>query len=53
VKLKNLLGPVVVILVIFWIVTAPGAAAGSVENMGNTLRDWATNVTAFFGQIAS
>lgn len=52
-KLKNLVGPVVVILAIFWIVTAPGPAAASVTNLGNTLHSWATNVTDFVSQLAN
>lgn len=52
-KLKNLVGPIVVILLIFWIVTSPGSAAGSIQNLGTTLRGWATNVTTFFSDLAN
>jgi len=51
--MKKFLGPIVVLLLIFWIVTAPGNAAGALENLAATLGGWAQNVTSFFSQIAT
>ena len=52
-KLSRLIGVAVVLLVIWFIVTNPTAAANSVEAIGATLGRWATNVTSFFTQIVT
>lgn len=50
-NLKKILGILAIVLIIFWIVTRPDSAAGSVESLGGTLHDWADNVTTFFTEI--
>lgn len=53
-KTINKLLPVAVVLLIIWfVVQQPGAAAGSVESMAGTLERWATNLTSFFTQVVT
>ena len=52
-KLSKLIGVALILLVIWFIVTSPTAAANTVESIGATLSQWATNVTSFFTQIVT
>lgn len=51
--MKKLLGVVTVVVLIFWVVTAPASAATSMESLITTLSGWATNVTTFFANLAT
>lgn len=53
VNLRKLIGTAIVLILIYWIVTQPDDAAGSVESIAGTLQGWAENVTSFFGQLAN
>jgi hypothetical protein len=53
VKLSRVIGIAAVLLIIWFIVTNPTAAANSVEAIGATLERWAGNVTSFFTQIVT
>ena len=46
--MKRILTLVAVALVVFLIITAPGQAAGSVQNIGNILYNAAQSVSTFF-----
>ena len=52
-KLSRVIGIAAVLLIIWFIVTNPTAAANSVEAIGATLERWAGNVTSFFTQIVT
>lgn len=52
-NLRKLIGTAIVLILIYWIVTQPDDAAGSVESIAGTLQGWAENVTSFFGQLAN
>ncbi|MGQ0574111.1 MAG: hypothetical protein ACT4RN_07880 [Pseudonocardia sp.] len=52
-KLSKLIGVALVLLVIWFIVQQPSAAAGSVESIAGTLERWAGNVTSFFTQVVT
>lgn len=40
-----------VLLLVFWIATAPTSAAGSVQDVGNAIYNAASNVTTFFDTL--
>jgi uncharacterized membrane protein len=48
VSVKRIVGLLAIALLIFFVITQPGAAATSVQNVGDTLRDAATSITTFF-----
>jgi hypothetical protein len=47
VNLKKLVGFVVVIFVLFWIISKPTSASGSVNNLMGNLRDAGNSVVTF------
>jgi hypothetical protein len=51
VNVKKIVGLLAVALLLFWVFTQPDSAAGSVQNVGTTLRDGAESVISFFEQI--
>lgn len=51
VNVKKIVGLLVIALLIFFVVTQPVAAADSLQNIGNILRNAATSVTQFFTQL--
>lgn len=50
-NLKKILGFVAIALVVFFIITQPAGAAGSIQNIGNILYNAAQSVTSFFTQL--
>ncbi|MHA6796530.1 hypothetical protein ACVGVM_23915 [Pseudonocardia bannensis] len=50
-NLKKILTLLGVALVVFFIVTQPAGAAGSIQNIGNILYNAAQSVTTFFTQL--
>lgn len=50
-NVKKLFGYVVVIFVLFWIISAPGSASGSVNNLLSNLNDAGTSMTNFVGGV--
>jgi hypothetical protein len=51
VNVKKILGLVVIALVVFFIITQPTGAAGSIQNIGNILYNAAQSVTTFFTSL--
>jgi hypothetical protein len=51
VNVKKIVGLLVIALLIFFVVTQPVAAADSLQNIGNILRNAAQSVTQFFTQL--
>ena len=52
VNLKKIVGFLVIALVVFYIFTQPDSAAGSLESIGTTLRNGASeSVIRFFNQL--
>jgi hypothetical protein len=49
--MKKLLGFVAIIFVLFWIISAPGSASGSVNNVMTNLRGAGTSMTNFVGSV--
>lgn len=52
-NLKRLLGVAAVLLIIWFIVTQPAAAASTVDSIAATLGQWATNITSFFTAVVT
>ncbi|GAA5161543.1 hypothetical protein GCM10023321_45900 [Pseudonocardia eucalypti] len=50
-NVKRLVGWAVVIFVLFWIISAPGNASGSVNNLLSNLNDAGTSMTNFVGGV--
>jgi hypothetical protein len=48
VNVKKIVGLLAIALLIFFVVTQPTAAAGSIQSIGSTLADWANSITTFF-----
>lgn len=48
---KKLVGLLVVALVVYFIIVQPAAAANSVQNIGNILKNAADSVTSFFTRL--
>jgi hypothetical protein len=51
VNIKKIVGLLGIALLIFFVVTQPDSAAGSLQSIGTTLRDAAESVTRFFTQL--
>lgn len=51
VNVKKIVGLLAVALLLFWVFTQPDSAAGSVQNIGTTLRDGAESVITFVTEI--
>ena len=51
VNVKKIVGLLAVALLLFWVFTQPDDAAGSVQNIGTTLRDGAESVITFVTEI--
>jgi hypothetical protein len=51
VNVKKIGGLAAMALVLFFVFTQPEDAAGSVQNVGTTLRDGAESVITFFTQL--
>jgi hypothetical protein len=51
VNVKKILTIVAAALVVFFIVTQPAGAAGSIQSIGNILYNAANSVTSFFQQL--
>jgi hypothetical protein len=51
VNVKKIVGLLAIALLLFWVFTQPDSAAGSVQNLGTTLRDGAESIISFFTQI--
>jgi hypothetical protein len=49
--MKKLLGFVAIIFVLFWIISAPGSASGSVNNVFTNLRGAGNSMTNFVGSV--
>ncbi len=50
-NVKKIVGLLAVALLLFWVFTQPDNAAGSVQNVGGTLRDGAESVIRFVTQL--
>jgi len=50
---KRIVGLLVIVLVAFFIITQPAAAAASVQSILSTLRSAAESVTSFFTRIVT
>ena len=50
-NIKKLLGFVAIIFVLFWIISAPGSASGSVNNVMTNLRGAGNSMTNFVGSV--
>lgn len=46
---KKLLGIVAVVFVLFWIITAPRSASGSLNHLMSNLHDAGSSMTTFMG----
>jgi hypothetical protein len=53
VNVKRIVGLLAIALLVFFVITQPGTAAASVQNIGNMLRDAAESVTSFFTTVVS
>lgn len=51
VNLKKMLGIVAVVFVLFWIISAPTSASGSMNRMMSNLNDAGTSMTTFMGNL--
>ena len=51
VNLKRLVGFLVVIFVLFWIITSPGSASGTVNNLLGNLREAGDSLVTFFRNV--
>lgn len=51
VNVKKIVGLSAIALLLFFVFTQPEDAAGSVQNVGTTLRDGAESVITFFTQL--
>ncbi|WP_214407423.1 hypothetical protein [Pseudonocardia lacus] len=47
-NVKKIVGLLAIALLIFFVITQPGAAANTVGNIGDTLRNAAESFTSFF-----
>jgi len=52
-EVKRIVGLLVIVLVAFFIITQPAAAAASVQSILSTLRSAAESVTSFFTRIVT
>ncbi|MCO1657518.1 hypothetical protein [Pseudonocardia humida] len=50
-NVKKIVGLLAIALLIFFVVTQPGTAATSVQNIGDTLRNAAESITTFFARL--
>ncbi|WP_037078323.1 hypothetical protein [Pseudonocardia spinosispora] len=50
-NLKKLLGIVAVVFVLFWIISAPTSASGSMNHMMSNLNDAGSSMTTFMGNL--
>lgn len=50
-NVKKIVGLLVVALLIFFVLTQPDSAAGSLQNIGSMLRDAAESVTRFITNL--
>ena len=50
-NVKKIVGLLALALLLFWVFTQPDSAAGSVQNIGTTLRDGAESIIRFFTQL--
>jgi hypothetical protein len=53
VNVKRIVGLLAIALLIFFVITQPGTAASSVQNIGNMLQDAAGSVISFFTSVVS
>jgi hypothetical protein len=51
VDVKKIVGLLAIALLIFFVITQPGAAATSVTNIGDTLYNAAQSITSFFTRL--
>jgi hypothetical protein len=51
VNVKKLVGPLVIVFVLFWIISAPGPASSSVTGIAGKLGEWGTNVVTFMSNV--
>ena len=51
VNLRKLVGFLVVIFVLFWIISAPGKAGGTVNNLLGDLRDAGDSMVTFIQKV--
>jgi hypothetical protein len=51
VNVRKILGLIAIALLLFFVFTQPDSAAGSLQNIGTTLRDGAESVIRFFTQL--
>ncbi|HZZ50928.1 MAG TPA: hypothetical protein VFE65_28895 [Pseudonocardia sp.] len=50
-NIKKLLGFVAILFVLFWVISAPGSASGSVNNMMTNLKGAGYSMTHFMGGV--
>jgi hypothetical protein len=50
-NVRKLVGLLVLILVVFFIITRPAAAANTVQSIGNTLADAGNSIIIFFTEL--
>jgi hypothetical protein len=51
VNVKKIVGLLAIALLLFFVFTQPDSAAGSLQNIGTTLRDGAESIIRFFTQL--
>ncbi len=51
VNVKKIVGLLAIALLIFFVITNPTGAAGSLQSMGTTLQGWAESITTFFTSL--
>jgi hypothetical protein len=51
VNVKKIVGLLALALLIFFVITQPSDAAGSLQNIATTLRGWAESMTTFFTEL--
>jgi hypothetical protein len=51
VNVKKIVGLLAIALLIFFVITQPGTAATSVQNIGEILRNAAESITSFFTRL--
>lgn len=52
-NLKKILGFLAIALVIFFVITQPSGAAGTIDSIGSMLTNAANSVVSFFTQVVS
>jgi hypothetical protein len=51
VNVKKIVGLLAIALLIFFVITNPTGAAGSLQSVGATLQGWAESITTFFTSL--